>query len=275
MRILFLGDIVGEPGRKIVRDGLAAIKAKYRIDLVIANAENAAGGSGINPRCYTQLANAGVQAFTMGDHVYRKKEIFQLFDAGYPICKPANFPPDAPGPDHIVVTTDDEQPVAVISLLGRVFMRPVDCPFRAVDRVLDQLSAEVSIVVVDMHAEATSDKQLMARYLAGRVTAVLGTHTHVPTADATILEPGTAFITDVGMTGPYDSVIGRRYDRVMKTTFSFEPTPFDVAQGDPRISGALIDVDPETGLATSISLLHLDRRAIEAMQAATTTPVST
>lgn len=266
MRIFFLGDIVGEPGRKIVRDGLPAIVAKYRVDLVIANAENAAGGSGINPRCYSQLVNAGIHAFTMGDHVYRKKEILQLFEAGCPICKPANFPPDSPGPDHLVIQADTDVSVAVISVLGRVFMRPVDCPFRAVDRVLEDLSPQVGTIIVDIHAEATSDKQLMARYLAGRVTAVLGTHTHVPTADATILPPGTAYITDVGMTGPYDSVIGRKYDRVIKTTLSFEPTPFDVAQGDPRISGALIDVDIETGLAQSISLLHLDRHAIESIR---------
>lgn len=268
MRILFLGDIVGEPGRKIVRDGLAAIRFAFQVDLVVANAENAAGGSGINPRCYTQLAKAGVQAFTMGDHVYRKKEIYQLFEAGLPICKPANFPPDAPGPDHLIIQLEDAPPVAVISVLGRVFMRPVDCPFRAVDRVLASLPSEVTTILVDMHAEATSDKQLMLRHLQGRVSAVFGTHTHVPTADAAVFEPGTAYITDVGMTGPYDSVIGRRYDRVLRTTLTFEPTAFDVATGDPRISGALVDVDASTGLAKSVSLLHLNHPQIEQLQAA-------
>jgi metallophosphoesterase (TIGR00282 family) len=166
--------------------------------------------------------------------------------------KPANFPPEAPGREFAVVHGANGVPVAVISLMGRVFMKPVDCPLHAVDRVLKQLPPDVRVILVDMHAEATSDKQLMGRYLDGRVTAVLGTHTHVPTADEQILPKGTAFQCDVGMTGPYDSILGRRIDRVLETTLSFEPTQFEVASGDVRLCGAIIELSPETGRASGI-----------------------
>jgi hypothetical protein len=232
---------------------------------VIANAENASGGSGLNQRGYAQLAAAGIDAMTMGDHVYKKKEIYELFNKGRPICKPVNFPRQAPGLDHLIVETPDHTPVAVVNVLGRVFMRPVDCPFAAMDRVLLDIGERAKVIIVDVHAEATSDKQLMLRHLVGRVSAVLGTHTHVPTADAAIFPPGTAYITDVGMTGPYEGVIGRRWDKVLHTVTTFEPTDFAVANGDPRLSGALVDVDPETGRAQSIELLHLNEPALEAM----------
>lgn len=263
MRILFLGDIVGEAGRKIVKRAVPALRARFGLDLVVANAENAAGGSGINPRCYSQLESSGIDAMTMGDHVYKKTEIYPLFEQDKPICRPANFPPDSPGPDHLVVQAGSEK-VAIVCVLGRMFMRPVDCPYRAVDRVLEQLPKKVKIILVDIHAEATSEKQLMLRHLLGRATAVLGTHTHVPTADARVHPPGTAYLTDVGMTGPYDSVIGRRCDRVLHTTLTFEPTAFEVATGDPRISGALIEADPETGRALAVELIHLDKADIDA-----------
>jgi metallophosphoesterase (TIGR00282 family) len=201
----------------------------------------------------------------MGDHVYKKTEIYSLFDEGKPICKPANFPADSPGPEYLIVDAPDGTPVALFCLLGRIFMRPVDCPFRAADRILDQLAGKAKVIVVDIHAEATSEKQLMLRHLLGRVSAVLGTHTHVPTADASVHPPGTAYITDVGMTGPYDSVIGRRYDRVLQTTLTFEPTSFEVATGDPRVSGALFEVDPSTGNASSIELVHLDKTAMDSL----------
>jgi metallophosphoesterase (TIGR00282 family) len=173
------------------------------------------------------------------------------------ICKPANFPSAAPGRDYAVATARDGSRVAVVCLLGRLFMRPVDCPFQAIDRVLASLPPEIKCVVVDMHAEATGEKQLMGHYLKGRVAAVLGTHTHVPTADEQILPGGTAFISDVGMTGPYDSILGRRIDRVLPTTITFVPCPFDVATDDPRLAGALIDVDPQTARATQIRRLML------------------
>lgn len=274
MKILFLGDIVGEPGRKIIKRALPGLRARFNIDLVIANAENSAGGSGMDPRCYSQLIAAGVDAITMGDHIYKKREIYSLFEKGEPICKPANFPPEAPGPDHLIVSAADGTRVAIISLLGRMFMRPVDCPFHAVDRVLVAIGKQAKVILVDIHAEATSDKQCVLRHLIGRVSAVVGTHTHVPTADASVYPPGTAYITDVGMTGPYDSVIGRRFDRVLHATTTFEPKPFDVATGDPRISGALIEVDPESGRASAIELWNLDRAKIDVLLAETTDVVN-
>lgn len=265
LRILFLGDVVGEAGRKVLKRYLSLVRRALEVDLVIANCENAAGGSGIDPRCYQQLITAGIDAMTMGDHVYKRKEIFGLFEREAAICRPANFPPDAPGPAYLLVETPFG-PVATFSLLGRMFMRPTDCPYRAADQMLETLTPKAKIIVVDMHAEATSEKQLMLRHLLGRVSAVFGTHTHVPTADARVYEPGTAYITDVGMTGPYDSIIGRRCDRVLQTTLTFEPTSFDVATGDPRISGALVEIEPSEGRAISVELVHLDVPAMDLLK---------
>jgi 2',3'-cyclic-nucleotide 2'-phosphodiesterase len=262
MRILFLGDIVGPPGLEILRRGLPALVAHERLDLVIANAENVAGGSGLTPRAYRQLRHAGVDLMTLGDHIYKKRDIIPVLEKEERICKPANFPPDAPGRDFARAAAGDGTPVAVISLLGRTYMRSVDCPFRAVDRVLKELEGQVRCVVVDMHAEATADKYLMAHHLKGRVSAVFGTHTHVPTADEQIFPGGTAYITDVGMTGPYDSILGRRVDRVLSTAVTFVPSAFDVAEGDPRIAGAVVEIDAATGQAASIRRLMLDEAAV-------------
>lgn len=252
MRILFLGDVVGRPGCLAITGHLPAIRKERSIDFVVANAENAADGSGLTVRQFKSLVDAGVDALTMGDHIYRKLELKPLLLSDPRIVKPANFPADAPGRPWTVIQTAGGIGVAVISLMGRVFMRPVDCPFAAADRVLGELPSDCKVRIVDVHAEATSDKQTIARYLDGRVSAVLGTHTHVPTADAQILAGGTAYQTDVGMTGPYDSVIGRDVDRVTMTTITFEPIHFHVATGDVRLCGAIVDVDPETGLSTSI-----------------------
>jgi metallophosphoesterase (TIGR00282 family) len=193
----------------------------------------------------------------MGDHIYKKQELIKVMAADAPICKPANFPPEAPGKDFVVVPARDGTPVGIFSLLGRLFMRPVDCPFRAADRVLAQLNGQARCLILDMHAEATAEKALIGRYLDGKVSAVLGTHTHVPTADEEILPGGTAFLSDTGMTGPYDSVLGRRFDRVLFTTVTFIPSPFDVATGDPRLAGALVDIDPATGRAKAITRLTI------------------
>ena len=252
MRILFLGDIVGRPGYMAVTERLSEIRDQESVDFIVANAENAADGSGLTVRQFRGLVAAGVDVITMGDHVYRKLELKPVLETDPRIVKPANYPDAAPGRPWTVVRSRSGVPVAVLSLMGRVFMRPVDCPFQAADRYLAEIPAEVKVRIVDVHAEATSDKQTLARYLDGRVTAVLGTHTHVPTADAGLLAGGTAYQTDVGMTGPYDGVIGRAFDRVLATTVTFEPTHFHVATGDVRICGALVDVDPETGLATAI-----------------------
>jgi metallophosphoesterase (TIGR00282 family) len=255
MRLLFIGDIVGHPGVSLVRRAVPLLIEREGIDLVIANAENASGGSGMTPSVYRQLRAAGVDAVTLGDHIYKKQEIIPTLQADDRVCRPANFPPDAPGREWVMTPARDGTPVAVLSLLGRTFMRPVDCPFHAADRVLKELEGKARCVIVDMHAEATGDKYLMGHHLKGRVSAVLGTHTHVPTADEHVLSGGTAYISDVGMTGPYESILGRRIDRVLFTTTTFIPSPFDVATDDVRLGGALVDVDPATGRATAIRRL--------------------
>jgi metallophosphoesterase (TIGR00282 family) len=265
MRILFLGDIVGPPGVSFVKQVLRPVIEREGIDFVIANAENASGGSGITPGAYRQLREAGVDLLTLGDHVYKKADIIATLGKEDRLCRPANFPPDAPGREFVAATARDGTVVAAICLLGRTFMRPVDCPFRAADRVLQAIGDQAQVVVVDMHAEATADKCLMAHHLKGRVAAVLGTHTHVPTADERILPGGTAFISDVGMTGPYDSVLGRRIDRVLFTTTTFVPSQFEVATGDPRMAGALVAVQPATGKATAIHRVMIGEQEAAAM----------
>ena len=251
MKILFLGDIVGHPGVEAVRALVPKLVADHAIDLVIANAENVCSGSGLTPRQFRQLRTAGIELITMGDHIYRRNEIIPTLESDEHICKPANFPRSAPGREVIFSTTKDGTMVAAFCLLGRTFMRPVDCPFQAADRVLAEIGTKAKVIVVDMHAEATSDKYLMAHYLKGRVSAVFGTHTHVPTADEQLIGT-TAFISDVGMTGPYDSILGRRVDRVLSHSLNFVPAAFDVATGDARISGAIVEIDAATGYAITI-----------------------
>jgi 2',3'-cyclic-nucleotide 2'-phosphodiesterase len=252
VRVLFLGDVVGAPGLNLIRRAIPKLKPQYQLSLVIANAENTTNGTGLTPHDYRQLRTAGIDAITLGDHIYKKFDIADVLNKPTePIVKPANFPAESPGRDHHILQVGEHQ-VGVISLLGRTFMRSVDCPFAAVDRVLKQLPESVKLIFVDIHAEATADKYLMAHHLNGRVTAVLGTHTHIATADEQILGQGTAFQCDVGMSGPYDSILGRRVDRVLATTIHFTPSAFDVATGDVRLSGAIIDCDPNTGRATAI-----------------------
>jgi 2',3'-cyclic-nucleotide 2'-phosphodiesterase len=258
LSILFLGDVVGSPGRRIIAQALPRLIPRLNIGLVVCNAENAAGGSGITPKCFEELQEAGVDVFTLGDHAYRKDDVFALFDQTDRICRPANYPSEAPGPEMVLAEARDGTIVAVFTLLGRTFMKPVDCPFRAADRLLERIGGSARVILVDHHAEATSDKQLLGRYLDGRVSAVLGTHTHVATADEQILPEGTAYQTDVGMCGPYDSILGRRYDRVLTTTLVGIPQFYDVATGDPRMCGALVEVDPSSGKATSIRRISID-----------------
>lgn len=254
MRVLFLGDVVGTPGVEGVRRALPGIVASEAIDLVVANGENAAnGGSGITPRLYRQLRHAGVDVVTLGDHVYKKLEIESvLADEAEPICRPANYPPSAIGKRVAYATARDGTPVAVFCVQGRTFMRSADCPFRAADEVLASIGDRARVVIVDVHAEATADKYLLAHHLDGRVSAIFGTHTHVQTADEQILAGGTAFVCDVGMTGPHASVLGRRVDRVLETARTFRPTAFDVASGDVRLMGAIADVDVATTRALAI-----------------------
>lgn len=263
MRLLLVGDVVGKPGRQIVVRAVPRLVEREKLDLVVVNAENAAGGSGITPEIYHELIAAGVDGITLGDHIYRRREINPLLEKATNIVKPANFPPEAPGREFMVLTARNGVSVGVISLLGRVFMRPVDCPWAAVDRVLGQLPPEVKVVLVDFHAEATSDKQVMGRHLDGRVSAVLGTHTHVPTADEEIFPGGTAFQCDVGMTGPHASILGRRIDRVMETTRTFNPTQFDVASDDVRLNGSIVDVDETSGRALAIRRVCLTSEQVD------------
>ncbi len=262
MRLLFIGDIVGTPGVNVVRRALPALIERERLDCVIANAENAAGGSGLTARLYRRLREAGVDLFTLGDHIYRKNEIVDTLRKEERLCKPANFPPEAPGRDWAQAAGRNGASVAVFTVLGRTFMRPVDCPYKAADRVLAELKDRARVVIVDAHAEATADKYLLLHYLKGRVSAVLGTHTHVPTADERIFPPGTAFQCDVGMTGPYDSVLGRRIEQVLSSAVTFVPTTWEVADGDVRLAGAIVEVDAGTGRALGIRRVMLDEQAI-------------
>lgn len=265
IRVILVGDIVGKPGMEIACHAFPKLRDFFFVDVIIANAENAADGAGLTISQYKTLVESGVDAITLGDHIYKKKEIATVLKSKANIVKPANFPATAPGLDHCIIQAKCGVDVAVISLLGRVFMRPVDCPFTAVDRVLATLPDSCKIRICDLHAEATSDKQSMGRYLDGRVSAVLGTHTHVPTADESILPRGTAFQCDVGMTGPYESILGRAIEPVLNTTLSFDPNSFHVATEDVRLSGTIVDIDPGTGLALQISRLHLKRKELDSL----------
>jgi metallophosphoesterase (TIGR00282 family) len=251
VRVAHVGDIVGKPGMSVVCSMTQRLRDQG-CDAIIVNAENAAEGTGLTVKQYEQLCSAGVHAITLGDHIYKKREIQEILSKRTNIVKPANFPAKAPGKTHCVVHTADGIPIAVMSLMGRVFMRPVNCPFEAAENVLEQLPADIKIRWVDLHAEATSDKQAMGYFLDGRVSAVLGTHTHVTTADEQILPAGTAFQCDIGMTGAYKSILGREIQPVLKTTLTFDPNTFHVATEDVRMAATWVDVDPQTGLAKAI-----------------------
>ncbi|MEQ1904219.1 MAG: TIGR00282 family metallophosphoesterase [Pirellulaceae bacterium] len=260
LRLLFIGDIVGKTGLEIVTETIPGLRRQQSIDAVIANGENADCGSGITPAIYRKLLASGVDCVTLGDHIYRKKDIIDVLQKSDRVVKPANFPAEAPGRAWTVFTAGNGQKVAVFSLMGRVFMKPVDCPFRAADRVLAEIPDDVPIRVVDFHAEATSDKYLMGRYLDGRVSGVLGTHTHVPTADEQIFPGGTGFQCDVGMTGPHNSILGRQIENVLQATLTFEPIPFAVAKTDNRINGAILEIDGKTGRCLKITRLMIDEK---------------
>jgi len=263
LRILCIGDVVGHPGRRVLQKGLSVLVPKYAIDCVIVNAENIAAGAGITPNLYEKIRSYGVNLITLGDHVYRRKEIIATLESSQCMVRPANLPIEAPGKQFaIYYAHGPDGGIAVVSVMGRLFMKlSVDCPFRAMDRVLRQLPGDVKVVVVDMHAEATSEKIAMGWHLDGRVSVLFGTHTHVATADERVLPGGTAYITDVGMTGPYDSVLGRRKDRVMSALIHGVPQAFDVASEDVRLCGIIAEVDSQTGHALRIErICWLDTR---------------
>jgi metallophosphoesterase (TIGR00282 family) len=254
MRILFIGDIFGQPGRRMVKETLPSLISEYSPDLVLANGENAAAGFGITPPLVEELLDLGIAVLTSGNHIWDKKEILPYLaeHADGRLLRPANYPADTPGHGLYVGKTSSGTDYAVLNLQGRVFMPSIDCPFRTADALLERVPAEVKIRIVDIHAEATSEKLAMGWYLDGRVTAVLGTHTHVPTADETVLAGGTAYLTDLGMTGPYDSVIGVEKQAVIQKFLNQLPIRFDVAKGDVRLCASLVEADPETGHASSI-----------------------
>ena len=259
VRILCLGDIVGRPGRQIVHQKLPALVRERQVDLVVANAENIAGGSGITANLFHKIRSYGVDVVTLGDHVYRKADILPTLQSSERIVRPANLAHGAAGRTGTVVTTNSGVAVGVFAVLGRIFMNqlPSNDPFAAADTVLNQFPRHVRVKVCDVHAEASSEKVAMGHWLDGRCSVVFGTHTHIPTADAKVLSGGTAFISDLGMCGPYDSVLGRRKDRVLKYMTTNMPQPFDVATGDVRLCGALAEVDADTGRALSIERVEV------------------
>jgi hypothetical protein len=254
MRILFIGDIFGQPGRRIVKERLPQLREELRPDIVLANAENAAAGFGITPALVEELLDLDIAVLTSGNHIWDKREIYGYLrdQIDGRLLRPANYPGDSPGRGVFVGKSPAGIGYAVMNLQGRVFMPAIDCPFRKADELLRGIPDDVKIRIVDMHAEATSEKQALAWYLDGRVTAVLGTHTHVPTADETVLPQGTAFVTDLGMTGPYESVIGMDRKAIIQKFLDQLPTRFEVAKGDVRLSAVLLEADPESGHALSI-----------------------
>lgn len=263
MRILFVGDIFGKPGREIARRAIPALVERESLDLVIANVENAAAGFGITGDLAEAILGYGVDVMTTGNHVWDKKEVLDYFPRQPKLLRPANFPAGAPGRGSWVGRTKTGEPVAVLNLMGRIFMTPLDDPFALALREVEQLRAKTRVIFVDFHAEATSEKVAMGWHLDGRVTAVSGTHTHVQTADDRILPNGTAYITDAGMTGPHDSIIGVTVDAALARFVSGMPSKFEAASGGARLNAIIVSADPATGKATSIERLNLSERDVD------------
>jgi len=258
INILCIGDVVGKAGREVLTAHLSDLISERDVDLVVCNAENAAGGSGLTPSIFKNLLRDGVDVVTMGDHVYRKKEIIPVLESSDQIVRPANLATAATGKRWTVVPTKSGAYSAGVALvIGQMYMKPDDSPWTAVERAWSEMPADVKIRILDFHAEASSEKIAMGWNLDGRATIVFGTHTHVPTADAAILPGGTAYISDLGMTGPYDGVLGRRKDRVLRSLQTTMPAYFEVATGDPRLCGILVAADPHTGKATAIERIEI------------------
>jgi 2',3'-cyclic-nucleotide 2'-phosphodiesterase len=261
MNLLFLGDIVGKPGRLAVRGLLPKLIHREQIGFVIANCENMSGGAGVEPANCRELLDGGVDVLTSGNHIWRKREIVDYIDQETRLLRPSNFPPGTPGSGWRCFRTPDGTEVAVVNLIGRVFMDSLDCPFQAAESILAALDGRTRVIFVDMHAEATSEKGAMGWHLAGRVSAVVGSHTHVQTADERVLEPGTAFLTDAGMCGPIDSVIGVKQELAIRRFVTHLPTRFETASGRAVVQGAVISVDPVSGRASAIKRIqeYVDR----------------
>lgn len=247
MIILAVGDVIGKPGRQACARLLPELREKYNLDLVIVNAENVAGGIGVTPGTAEELLDTGADVLTSGNHVWNHKEILPCLEGDMPILRPLNYPPGVPGRGYVIIGR-----ALVVNLIGRTFMNAYDCPFRAMDRLLDELEDRPSAIIVDFHAEATSEKMAMGRYLDGRVSAVLGTHTHVGTIDTQILPEGTAYVTDIGMVGPVNSVIGDDIDAVLKRFLTMLPNRLSVGKGRTIFNAVLVKTDDTTGRAVSI-----------------------
>jgi metallophosphoesterase (TIGR00282 family) len=257
LRILFVGDVFGRPGREAVRDHLPQILEERRIDLCVVNVENSAAGNGITPPLAHQFLDMGIQVLTSGNHVWDRKEILDFLNQEPRLLRPANYPPTTPGKGLFVGETLQRVPFAVINLQGRLFMPLTDCPFRVGEQLLDSLAPEIKVILVDFHAEATAEKQALGWFLDGKVSAVLGTHTHVATADERMLPKGTAYMTDVGMTGAHDSIIGVETDIIQAKFVNQMPARFGPAKRNVRISAVTVDIDPETGRAQGIERLSV------------------
>jgi metallophosphoesterase (TIGR00282 family) len=259
MNVLIIGDVVGSPGRSILKRALPVVRKKYDVEYTIANVENAAGGFGVTKDVCDEILDAGVDCLTSGNHIWDKKEILSVVDLIPQLLRPLNYPPGQPGRgSHVGRGRPSGAPVATLNLSGRVFMHgAMDDPFTLGLREVERLRGEAKVIVVDMHGEATSEKVAIGHYLDGLVTAVVGTHTHVPTCDHRLLPKGTAYCSDLGMTGPYDSVIGVEKAAVISRFLTGMPTRFETAKGDPRFAAAVVDADPETGLARSIDRMLL------------------
>lgn len=253
MRVLMIGDVVGRIGRQCVRDMLEKVKENYCIDFTIANGENAAGGTGITKKVAAQLFSYGVDILTMGNHTWDNKDIYNFIDQEERIVRPANYPPGTPGVGSRIVKVNNLS-IGIINILGRVFLPPLDCPFRVVEKEITKMLKITPIIIVDIHAEATSEKIALGYFLEGRASAVLGTHTHVQTADERILKDHTAFLSDVGMTGPYDSVIGVERDLVIDKFITQLPVRFEVARGEnAQFNAVVIEIEADTGRAVEIT----------------------
>lgn len=264
LRLLCLGDVVGRAGRSVLAARLPGLIRDLRVDVTIANGENVAGGSGITPNLFHKLRSFGCDVITLGDHVYKRQEIVPVLQGSERILRPANLASVAAGRGCTVITTNSGEQVAVFCLLGRIYMNlPADDPFACADRIVRELPGSVKVIVCDMHAEATSEKVAMGHHLDGRVSVVFGTHTHVPTADARVLPGGTAVITDVGMCGPYDSVLGRRKERILKYMTSNMPTAFEMATSDVRMCGMLAEINTSTGRAVSVERVEVRGESVD------------
>jgi len=256
MKILFIGDIVGEPGRRAVKELVPKIKRRDDVEFVIANGENIAGGSGITPALAEEILGCGVDVMTSGDHIWKRKEILDYIDSNRRLLRPANYPSQTPGFGSTIIGSESGTDVGVINLIGRVFMQALECPFRVAKEEVEKLKSKARVIIVDMHAEATSEKIALGWYLDGLVSAVIGTHTHVQTADEKILPGGTAFISDAGMTGPFDSVIGRKKEQILTRFITQMPARFEMAEGDVQLHGVVLDIDEKTGKANSIKRIQ-------------------